>query len=769
MRYLIFLFLQLTFYTFSQIGTGNWRMHINSKGLDIASNNEVVFTVMENGLIEYDVKSMEFSEWSKVNGLSDINPNCIYYDNYSASFYVGYKNGNIDRIQNNIVTNIPAVKLANVIGNSQINSFISYNNLVYAATGFGIVVINPSKNEVKDTYYPTKTNDNVSEIAFFNDSIFAITPTKVMKAKASNLALVDYQQWTQDLMFPDLNLNVYHKLKNYNDRKIVLIKNEGYGNDSIYEVKSTGLESKLNLSFGLEIEDIDVINNRIYVCFNGGLFIYNENFELVEIPFNYSYDLRGAALCNNMIYAADYYNSLVEYSNAGIKILKHNGPPKNSYFSLKNDKSKNKMVIAGGTLGAKTSFQYNSAGVYIFEDENWTLIDRYNQALWKDKFIWDAVGVAINPNNSNQIAIGSYCEYPLAIIEDGKNIATIYNHENSNLELINPDSQWSAITELEYDKNGTLWMLNSFSESPLKAMDKDKIFYEFNCGSAVIDGLCGRIIIDDNDVKWFYTLNKGLTAFSDGGTLSDPSDDKYIQLNEGEQTGALPSNNVTAIAMDLDNELWIGTEKGFGILNNTSNILDANPGEYNVNRIKVEFEGNVEYLLGNSYITDIEIDGGNRKWIATANSGIILLSANGNEIIQTFTTENSKIISNSIVDIEFIDITGELFIVTDVGLVSYRADASVGDDEYTNVKVFPNPVNPTFEGLITIQGIKANSDVKFTDIAGNLVYQTTSNGGTAVWNGKNLKGEKVSAGTYLIWTASNIEKGRKVGKVVVLN
>ena len=74
--------------------------------------------------------------------------------------------------------------------------------------------------------------------------------------------------------------------------------------------------------------------------------------------------------------------------------------------------------------------------------------------------------------------------------------------------------------------------------------------------------------------------------------------------------------------------------------------------DYDVQRVKVTFEGNVEYVLGNTHITDIEVDGGNRKWIATANAGILLLSADGSEILEQHTTENSPLISNNIFDLK---------------------------------------------------------------------------------------------------------------------
>lgn len=766
LRFLLFF---LCSYSYSQIGTGQWRMHVTTNGIDVAGNNEVVFAAMENGLVEYDLGSNEVSEWTKVNGLSDINPSCIFYHQMSNSFFVGYKNGNIDRIQNSTVTNIPAITLAEFSGNKQINTFVSYGDFIYAATSFGIVVINPAKNEVKDTYYPTSDNQEIVDISFKNDSIIALTTKKALVAYVNNTALVDFQQWKDLSLLPEIvltNFN-YGNIKNWNDQLYVLVKDDAYTNDSIYQLTSSGLINKIDLDFGLEISKIQIINDLMYVSFKGGVFVYNQNFELIEIPLNNYYEATGVCIANDKVYVSDSQNSLVESHSSGIKIISHNGPPKNSFYSVSGQK--NQMAFAGGTFSTATSGTFNSAGVYLFKDENWTLIDRYNQPLWEGKPIWDALKVAIDPNDENKIAIGSYCQYPLAIVEDGSKISTIYSYTDSKLEQTHVENGMSCITDLKYDDQGNLWLVNAFSKRPLKVLTKDKIWMDFNTGSNIMDQMGGKIIIDDNDLKWFYVGGRGLMVFDDKGTIEDVSDDQYKQLTDAENNGALPSNSVTAIAMDYDSELWIGTTEGFGILNNTTSIMDAQAGEFNVNRIKLEFEGNVEYLLGNTYITDIEIDGGNRKWIATANSGLILLSPSGNEIIATYTTENSPIISNSIQDIDFNGETGELFIITDLGLVSFRTDSSIGDDKYSNVKVFPNPALPNFDGLITIQGIKSNSDVKFTDIAGNLIYQTTSNGGTAVWNGKNLKGEKVKGGTYLIWTASNTEKGRKVGKVVIIN
>ena len=278
-----------------------------------------------------------------------------------------------------------------------------------------------------------------------------------------------------------------------------------------------------------------------------------------------------------------------------------------------------------------------------------------------------------------------------------------------------------------------------------------------------------KMIIDFNNNIWFASEDHGMFGYNHNNTIDDPNDDESIHIYTGINSGNLPSSNVTALAADFDGEIWVGTDAGFAILYNASNTFDGNPGDYDVQRVKVTFEGNVEYVLGNTHITDIEVDGGNRKWIATANAGILLLSPDGSEILEQHTTDNSPLVSNNIFDLKLDQNSGELFIITDNGLISYRSDASYEDPTYETYKVFPNPVRPNYSGPVTIQGIRYNSDVKITDAAGNLVYKTTSNGGTAAWNCRSLNGQRVASGVYYIWTATNVGNDKKVGKVLIMN
>ena len=352
----------------------------------------------------------------------------------------------------------------------------------------------------------------------------------------------------------------------------------------------------------------------------------------------------------------------------------------------------------------------------------------------------------------------------------GQQIDTTYDFTNSPLQKFAlGDNGWTCVSDVKYDLDENLWVLNAFTDAPLKMLSKSGKWYTFETGGFTKNVFNRKLIIDKQNNKWFTVFGTGFVGFSDGGTIDDPSDDVYRMVSDGLTSGALPSKEVTALAMDFNNQLWIGTDNGFCILYNAGSILSKEPNSFAAQRIKMRFEGNVEYMLGKTSITDIEVDGGNRKWIATANSGLFLLSPDGSEIIASYTKENSPLISNSILDIKLNQQTGELFIITEEGLVSYRTDASQGDDTYENTVVFPNTLKPDHIYGVTIKGIAYDSDVRFTDAGGNLVYKTTSNGGTAHWDGKTLSGERVKAGVYFIWTAPNEGKGRKVGEFVVIN
>jgi len=752
----------------AQIGMGQWRMHVPaSQAIDVAVGNGYVMTALTSGVLEYDIAAAENRVLNNLNALSDIQVTCIEYEPQSASFFVGYENGNLDQITPNGVINIPAIKLSQVTGNKRINKIVTANGLAYVATGFSLVVINPSKNEVKDTYYPTNGTEGINDVTFLNDSIYVLSDKNLYRGLLTNAFLADPMQWTLDARVPVPVNAHYGELALQQNEIHISYHSDAFGSDSIFRLIPAGLDMVIGAAFNMEIEGFQVEDDLFYVYYSDQMVAFNEDLTVnYGVQFYNSTSATPARVrrVGGVTWVADKKLGLVRYiAINNYSYIQQEGPPKNQFFSVNSQKGK--MVVTAGTV-RRVEQAYNQPNVYTFDDETWKLYDNESQAAWQGIPIWDIGSAAINPTDENNMAFAGYSQEPLSIVQDGL-VTNVYSPTNSLLELSSLGNGNTCISAVEYDENGNLWMLNGYSLQPLKVRLSDGTWKGFETGTDSKNVFTGKLAIDYNGNKWFGIYGTGLVGYDDNGTPETPGDDSYKTLTTGEGLGNLPSENVTAIAVDFDNEIWIGTEAGFGVLYNSDGIFSGSNG-YDASRILITYEGNVEYLLGSTSITDIEIDGGNRKWIATASNGIFMLSADGQSVLAEYTKENSPLISNNIMDMEFNQVSGELFIITDLGMVSLRVDASFEDETYESATVFPNPVKPDYFGPVTIQGIRYDSDVKITDVAGNLVYKTTSNGGTATWNGKTINGEDVASGVYLIWTATNTGKSKKVGKVTVI-
>lgn len=770
--YLFCGFLWVSFGLFAQVETGSWRLHTATmRALDIAQDDEFVYTAYENGLMKYHLASKEKTLLNKMNGLSDILLSCIYYDTIDQALYIGYKNGNIDKVSGNKVINIPAIKLASISGSKKINRFYRFGTTVYIATDFGVVLVNPLKNEIKDTYYPTNSVDPIVDIEIKDQQILALSPSKLFIGNIGDVLLPSPQGWTQDIRVPMVFNSTYAAIEKVNEEVFVLQKSNAFGNDTILKLTPTEFVYFDYYSVGLEISNLTQHENKLDVLADGALLTYNSSGQLIESALSFYLGIyfrpnQMVVLENGEKWMADEFSGPIRVIGAySYEKVTYPGPPRNDFYAM--DWNKGKLAIASGRLEFKSP-GFLRHGYYLFQDENWSYNDNTTLSQWQGIDIHDFIDISVNPKNPEEVAVSTYSAFPVSIINTADNSCSVYDQTNSPIQLSLAGNGWSLASDVCYDTKGNLWVLNGWSDRPLVVKRADNTWSAFDCGVEARNKYTTRMVSDKDQNLWFATETNGLFGYNYSETIDNIGDDFHINLTTGDYSGALPSENVTALAVDLDGELWIGTDAGFAVLYNTTGSFTANPGDYNAQRIKVRFEGNVEYVLGSTHITDIEVDGGNRKWMATAGAGLVLLSSDGSEIIKQFTKENSALISNNIYDIKMNQETGELFIITDLGLVSYRSDASQDDADYSSTKVFPNPVRPGYEGLITIQGIRYDSDVKVTDVSGNLIFKTTSNGGTATWDGKRVDGTKVESGVYLIWTATNEGSSNKVGKVVVV-
>jgi len=296
---------------------------------------------------------------------------------------------------------------------------------------------------------------------------------------------------------------------------------------------------------------------------------------------------------------------------------------------------------------------------------------------------------------------------------------------------------------------------NSGVKNPISVkLNNSNDWISFNYDELISNKIIGDIIITKQNNKWvILPVGNGLFVFDNNGTIENENDDLFKKLSVVDENGKIISNNIYSIAEDLDGDIWVGTNQGIVVYYIPENVFD-DPNFY-AQRIILTIGDVTQYLLSTETITSIAVDGANRKWLGTQSSGVYLVSEDGTEEINHFTSENSPLISDKIFDIGINHETGEVFFATDKGLVSYRGSATMGSDEFKDVYVYPNPVREDYEGEITIRGLVSDVNVKITDISGNIVYETTAEGGQAIWDGKNFSGRRVSTGVYLVFCSND--------------
>jgi len=279
-----------------------------------------------------------------------------------------------------------------------------------------------------------------------------------------------------------------------------------------------------------------------------------------------------------------------------------------------------------------------------------------------------------------------------------------------------------------------------------------------------------NIAIDDENHKWVANVRDGgVLVYNHGLDISNSTDDAYKVLTKDIGNGALASNTINCLVKDKRGEMWVGTSAGLSIFSSPENVFNGTEsGSFDSRQIVIKTGLVYSNFLGGENINCITIDGANRKWIGT-NNGAWLVSSDGYTVIHNFTTKNSSILDNNVLSIGIDNNTGEVFFGTLKGMVSFMGNATETSPDFSNIEIYPNPIKPNFIGDISIKGLAENVNVKITDIAGNLVAETFSNGGFATWNGRNFSGSKVATGVYLVFAANKDGSKSIVGKLLFVN
>lgn len=749
---------------FGQIGMNQWRIHFSANSaVGITQTTDMVYMACANGILRNSLEDNTIDQLTVANGLSDLGITAIGSSNDVV--VVGYGNGNIDIIEDNVITNVPWVRLADLSGDKTIYNFYFEGDFIYIATGIGLIVFDTVKKEIKDTYFPYD-DPVVYDVTIYHDTLFTATENGIYHAPKDKSFLNDYTNWDKKIDFAFTVQNgPFKAIEVFQDYLFMGYDDEAFEADTIFYMQD---HENYKLPGDFTLQSMLAYKDQLLITSFSNVQTFNSDLEQTRIIFEYSGKTPepvGAVFTNNQFYIADLSNGLVTGSNSwDSKSIYDNTPAYDGTYKL--DIQYGKVLVAGGGISQNLVSNNFRNGVYVFEDETWTNFNYLTDPMIVDSLDRDFIGVAINYNNTDEFAMCSFSKGGIKIVKNGTSISEVYTTENSLIEAqINGNM---FIADMKYDDDGNLWYLNQGLE-PLKVITSTGEQYAFSLGAAANGKYPVKLLIDANGNKWISIVNVGLFAYNDNGTIADPSDDEIRLMNSNEGTGNLPHNFVNAIAEDADGEIWIGTEEGMVVLYSTDKIYDGGYGEYDAQPILLQVGEELERLLGGSNITAITIDGGNRKWVGTSSSGVFCFSEDGREEIYRFTSDNSPLISNNILDIRVDHLSGEVYFATDAGLVSFRSDATIADNDFETVSVYPNPVRPEFSGPITINGLGYESDVKITDVSGNLVFQTVSNGGSVIWDGNTLMGDRVQTGVYLVWSGITTGKGKNVAKILVIN
>ncbi len=438
--------------------------------------------------------------------------------------------------------------------------------------------------------------------------------------------------------------------------------------------------------------------------------------------------------------------------------------------------------------------------------------------VFEDKEVQDKTGILyqniycvdVDPLDERHVFAGGMSG--LFEFYDGK-FVELYNYRNSPIEPTfeydykdqTPGLDYQIVFGVKYDPQGNLWFLNTYAvDQSIIKYTRNKTFESYDKkefkklslnksnwipthwegdkeipghwdGSQTYMVTCPNLMemrLDSKDNMWFVNNHWDYQAFYRYDYKNDVLTEYSSFINQDgkklDTTTGLWA--IKCLMEDFDGNIWVGTNIG-PLLLEKSQIDEEKPVYTQVKIPRNDGTNYADYLLSGVDITAIAIDGGGRKWFGTNGNGVYLISEDNLTQIEHFTTENSDLLSNTILAMELNKETGEVFFGTDKGLCSYVTDAVTPSEsmDKDNVWAYPNPVRPDYTGPITITGLTYNADVKIVTTNGVLVAKGRSNGGLFVWDGNDLNGRRVASGVYMVETATQTGGKGTVCKIAIIN
>ncbi len=683
------------------IPVGSWRNHISFSGVSqVISSENMIFSANDVGL--FLVADEVITLISKIDGLSQPGATALAFDVNSGKLIVGHSTGEIDVVSNNGVSNITTLLAITQFANKSINSIQTLAGRAYFGTDFGIGILDLEINEIVEFYSEIGANGevlNISELIIAEDRILASTDEGLIIGNL-NTNLLDFNNWTS--------------LSSLSGFQLALVDNKVYASraNNLFEISAENALNTVSVSENT-ILDLTSDSSNLYALTDSSIETLDDGSLNTILSQNFS-TASQITTHNDEFLVADEFRGLLRLSENSTMEISPNGPTSNDIASVK---FLDKVYATYQELNTSIT---NSLGYSDFD------------GVWNNTDL-GVPGVTDVEQFQGQIVFST--------TNDG-----IIDFNGSAIDI--PDQNTSLSISAMTSNSNYLYAVSGGSGNDIYRFDGEswQSFEQIGGTSAYDISLSfgGLVWIRDDPTNGgIYALDPELNSSFAFRSTSD----------------GLPSPSVRSLAIDLNDQVWIGTTEGPAFISNASFV------DNQTEAFQPFFDGR-PFLEGES-ITALAIDGGNRKWFGTEN-GIWVLSENDELIDQRFTTDNSPLLSDNIKEFAYDFESGEMFILTDIGLCSYQTASSQADFFQSNITIFPNPVRPNSQDQVTIKGLDFNVNLKVTKINGELVYETFAVGGTATWNLQTISNEIVQGGVYLLFTSSFDGEQTFVGKVAVI-
>jgi len=740
---------------------------------DFIKSENIMYALSDNAIFTYDFTNQEIKKLSSVQGLSGETTSAIHYSTQSDRLVIGYKNGLVEVVDSDGSITISADILNfNQTGEKSINDIFEYQGKLYLATSFAIIEYDIDQLEFGDTFFigNNSTDIKINEIVVLNDFIYAATERGIYKADINNANLIDFNNWN---LISSVNNN-YSNIIIFNSKIYTTL------NKKLFEVTETN-EIVLIEDYTSSIVSLKGSSTNLSVVLNSSVNIYSTNFDLVlqnNADINSDYILNTAFAENNQLFLATkqfgILSSLIS-DDIIFQEIHPEGPVSNDVFSV--SAQSNELWIVYGGFGPTYGPIQRKLGFTHFNGESW--FTAMNDPL---NSFPDLVDVALDPTDKNKVfisgfgdtqSINTYNTGGLFEVQNNE-ITNFYNNLNSPLADIVENIANRVTIRVSgsvFDTQGNLWVANIGVSNELKKFSNGS-WTEFDISAGKPENSFGLsdIVIDINNTVWIGTRDDGIIAFNENGN-------RIRGLINTPTQGSLPNRKVESIAVDKDNRIWIGTISGLVVFSNASGVFDADVVD--AQPVIFEEDGIAKKLLGDQYISTIAVDGANNKWFGTSDGGVTYTNPNGQTTIANFSKENSPLPSDRITKISVDKESGKVFFATDKGIVAYNSNVAPFGEILGEVYAYPNPVRK-FHNTVTIDGrngtnLPKGTNVKILDIAGNLVYETNViegqelQGGKVIWDKKNLAGNNVASGIYIVLLANEDASETSSTKIAIIN